>query len=99
MRNPVLRNRDQAEAPGRQRIADHFDHLDPGALRTPRPLGEHKLAGFCTRKVGNWRGTADPLVNRCEPWLAATVDFDHPHQPRSEEHTSELQSLMRNSYA
>src|SRR3546814_4203592 len=24
--------------------------------------------------------------------------FDHPQRPRSEEHTSELQSLMRNSY-
>src|SRR3546814_6869129 len=31
--------------------------------------------------------------------LALHTDTDHPHVHRSEEHTSELQSLMRNSYA
>src|SRR3546814_4194276 len=31
--------------------------------------------------------------------LSADVDTDCPCEPRSEEHTSELQSLMRNSYA
>src|SRR3546814_10216080 len=32
-------------------------------------------------------------------WLAATVPADWRRRWRSEEHTSELQSLMRNSYA
>src|SRR3546814_3180579 len=31
--------------------------------------------------------------------IASTGHFDHPAKPRSEEHTSELQSLMRISYA
>src|SRR3546814_1021956 len=37
-------------------------------------------------------------IDFCQPFAANDIDT-HEKQPRSEEHTSELQSLMRNSYA
>src|SRR3546814_6044923 len=40
------------------------------------------------------------FTTRCEPGeRACLVEHDRVQQTRSEEHTSELQSLMRNSYA
>src|SRR3546814_2896395 len=39
------------------------------------------------------------LEENATEWEGFTVDFSDPEGARSEEHTSELQSLMRNSYA
>src|SRR3546814_7798699 len=56
---------------------------------------------------GWWRGRRcfeSPIPNPESPLLGqrlcqrAAVRIDHPRVPRSEEHTSELQSLMRISY-
>src|SRR3546814_2140270 len=47
------------------------------------------LAGYGTARPHRWANGVDHL---CQSWF-------HPHWRRSEEHTSELQSLMRISYA
>src|SRR3546814_8474963 len=44
-------------------------------------------------------GQAPPVIGVAPPMRAAAAPADEPSSPRSEEHTSELQSLMRNSYA
>src|SRR3546814_3891680 len=41
----------------------------------------------------------DVGINRTDEGLVGDVDFDGSASHRSEEHTSELQSLMRTSYA
>src|SRR3546814_7618893 len=62
-------------------------HLDPGAASDRRlDAREPRAAGAPAR---GRRGRS--------AWLAPTAD--PRRQPRSEEHTSELQSLMRISYA
>src|SRR3546814_6500976 len=44
---------------------------------------------------GSFQFDEAPLIGQCSP-----IDWQVPHaRPRSEEHTSELQSLMRISYA
>src|SRR3546814_4606355 len=51
--------------------------------------GWNRLEGYdiCNFSEGEWKWLADwSLLHKCNAW-------------RSEEHTSELQSLMRNSYA
>src|SRR3546814_9353207 len=40
----------------------------------------------------------EEALNKCES-APCRMDGPSPHERRSEEHTSELQSLMRNSYA
>src|SRR3546814_1246551 len=46
-----------------------------------------------------WREKRPPAVRARRPTGARRVGLVHPHAQRSEEHTSELQSLMRISYA
>src|SRR3546814_6434962 len=79
---------------------------DPSSLFTPAIVSDRSdgkiahLDGFNLSRAWCWRGLADAL----DPVLAArALETADPHLdaslPRSEEHTSELQSLMRTSYA
>src|SRR3546814_5983213 len=52
----------------------------------------------CARDVDARRPPADPARQQVDPLRGGHEARDGP-RPRSEEHTSELQSLMRNSYA
>src|SRR3546814_2679677 len=54
-----------------------------------RDAGDFRAAGRCRRAVDT----------RCRPIVSALAVGVHAGDRRSEEHTSELQSLMRNSYA
>src|SRR3546814_8048908 len=82
-------------------IKDLRRHLARGqpAGELDQPVGER---GFPVIDVGDDRKIADMRKGRghAAPLAAesrAVSSLDHP--PRSEEHTSELQSLMRISYA
>src|SRR3546814_9166462 len=77
----------------------------PRPTCAPNPLGTtqkgRRFAG-----LGGWGGGRGVLRLWLRRWAGhdPTVDFAtmmqlEPHGPRSEEHTSELQSLMRISYA
>src|SRR3546814_1712664 len=64
-------------------------------------LGSHRLShtSWCDAEaLGVHLPPASPIL---EPWTPAQADSDSDldHELRSEEHTSELQSLMRISYA
>src|SRR3546814_6796271 len=63
-------------------------------LANPGPRRDHVVSG------GETPGVAD-VGDAHEPQAPTRNDLATPHdrQPRSEEHTSELQSLMRISYA
>src|SRR3546814_8840409 len=96
-------------------LEDHLDHLrreagrrlveqhQPGveheraAHRHHLPLAARHLAGALTAPL------LEPREKRVYPLLArfdlAAAEHEGPHLERSEEHTSELQSLMRLSYA
>src|SRR3546814_1153006 len=76
-------------------IAQQRDSTAPGSAAINRRLVEAALIGtiqqYLTRNDGLRRQVTDSLLARVGPSLHAIH--------RSEEHTSELQSLMRNSYA
>src|SRR3546814_2934517 len=62
------------------------------------PEQEKQAEAAIARAQGNW---PSPIVTTIEPlsnWYAAE-DYHQLYWERSEEHTSELQSLMRISYA
>src|SRR3546814_6794422 len=72
--------------------------------RRGRDLGEHDLLGRCTLlRRGRDRRRGGDRGGEGEPDLEPEIDVGGSEQqrddPRSEEHTSELQSLMRISYA
>src|SRR3546814_9480552 len=75
-------------------------HLPAAAAGQPPRPGDHRRREEVRRIIAVTRLTADrkefrvqsPKPMSCRPWFAAIL-------VRSEEHTSELQSLMRNSYA
>src|SRR3546814_8302056 len=71
----------------RVRGSEHSPRL-PSALRFPAL----RLVGQAVLLVEYWR------CNRCPEYPRPSARLRHTHY-RSEEHTSELQSLMRNSYA
>src|SRR3546814_3870933 len=56
---------------------------------------------YCPQCRGVWldRGELDKIIERTRPVEAPVQARPDPNQGRSEEHTSELQSLMRISYA
>src|SRR3546814_3412799 len=62
----------------------------PGSHRSADRSGVRKDPRQTSRRLPGWERSANDLVDR-----PAT----RPRRPRSEEHTSELQSLMRISYA
>src|SRR3546814_6612166 len=67
-----------------------------------RPIKRARSKKCVTRGTGRWGGRSTPrIVTICPPALAIQVNgLGHAPPPgRSEEHTSELQSLMRISYA
>src|SRR3546814_4527383 len=61
-------------------------HDTPGELAMPFDVRDWK------------KGECDPIPGRTMPSISV-VERDYPNLYRSEEHTSELQSLMRTSYA
>src|SRR3546814_2674428 len=65
--------------------------LHPAAVRPQHPT----IVGL---RVAGWRQPPDRLGRRIDPYPADCHVFGR-RRKRSEEHTSELQSLMRNSYA
>src|SRR3546814_10341027 len=67
--------------------ADDVDSREPGAVAHHRPERDHVALH-----------AADAADHGAEPDPHELMDRRQPAQ-RSEEHTSELQSLMRNSYA
>src|SRR3546814_4868738 len=77
--------------------SDYPDHPGRRPGRRPRPAGLAEIlrrAG--ARRAGDGDRHAVPAAARTARVLAAPV---RRHPARSEEHTSELQSLMRISYA
>src|SRR3546814_4760320 len=67
--------------------------VEPVAGRPDR--GEPAPPADAAGRVGSKLGSG-PALSKAEPKRPARVQIS---RPRSEEHTSELQSLMRNSYA
>src|SRR3546814_8091373 len=63
-----------------------------------RGQGDHDLGAVPNRKIGT-NGEFDRVVADRPVDAAGGQDIDGDRIVRSEEHTSEVQSLMRNSYA
>src|SRR3546814_4242081 len=53
----------------------------------------------CTTELGYMAGLKEEFAKRNAKMIGISVDPVESHRKRSEEHTSELQSLMRISYA
>src|SRR3546814_7145238 len=66
------------------------------ALRMLKTQAEHTPAPQWVRVVGGW--SEFQFAERRMPTLDE-INAAAPDTPRSEEHTSEIKSLMRNSYA
>src|SRR3546814_1807176 len=81
----------------RQPVAQHLAHR---AERHRRPVGETRRERLC---LGHQIGILDAFIDHAPVGRLAARDFlaqhHHLQRARSEEHTSELQSLMRISYA
>src|SRR3546814_6122005 len=77
----------QRHHPGRHRAADQMMDADLAVEQRQPPEAEQRQAVRIDRLADD---LGDEIITR--------ADADRP-QPRSEEHTSELQSLMRISYA
>src|SRR3546814_9481942 len=74
----------------------HSSHIIPGCF--PYPVAKHGLLGL-TRALGIEYAPKGVRVNAIAPgYIETQLNIDY-WNGRSEEHTSELQSLMRNSYA
>src|SRR3546814_5959933 len=67
----------------------------------PRTLGlAQQVADFVLHPPRrDEQGAIDEVIHRCRAVVPAMLDGDFALATRSDEHTSELQSLMRNSYA
>src|SRR3546814_8080427 len=80
---------------------------EPPSLFTPATVSDRSdgkiahLDGFNLTRAWCWRGLADALAPELATLAHDTAEthLDASLPPRSEEHTSELQSLMRTSYA
>src|SRR3546814_8597933 len=61
--------------------------------------GAHRKPHHCCKKTGNDNGSADQEIDEQPLRQVAIFPGRNRSYDRSEEHTSELQSLMRISYA
>src|SRR3546814_2168710 len=83
------------------------DLIGKGHARRCEPLPEHRRSGTTCRRTDLYAAflrSAGTHLEHANQWKSASVRARCPsshchHQGRSEEHTSELQSLMRISYA
>ena len=76
----MLVDGDQAEGARRQRIAEDFGHLHPGARAAAGGLGEDQLPLLGPPDVGDMDGIAHALVDRRQPRLARAVQLDDAEQ-------------------
>src|SRR3546814_5479610 len=60
---------------------------------------EPKFSGAGLSRINERSDTRKGVLAMSQPYARFLHPFDVARHPRSEEHTSELQSLMRNSYA
>src|SRR3546814_4067068 len=82
------------EGAGAGRREDALHH--PGVAMGERL--QRKLQRVASRRTAQWRDLLQPRRGQgADRSLAAALQHDPP--PQIEEHTSELQSLMRSSYA
>src|SRR3546814_9219128 len=97
---------DRAGVGARKRLGHQRLHPDAirmqgqaGRAREDQQLAAHVLAGQVDPRI--WLGVAGiaRLSHEIRERPLAVVAAEQPAQRRSEEHTSELQSLMRISYA
>src|SRR3546814_10020118 len=101
----LLRTLDRAYALGESPVrilraaSDHLRRLHLTAARVAKGASPQQADGVLKPKVF-WKQTAE-FEGQARRWPEAwlTAALDRLVQARSEEHTSELQSLMRNSYA
>src|SRR3546814_1812211 len=77
---------------------DDHDWIDLRSDTVTRPTAAMRAA-MLDAKVGDDVYGDDPTVNALQDRLATDLGFEAGLFLRSEEHTSELQSLMRISYA
>src|SRR3546814_5987964 len=85
-----------AREPIRRWVLSAFPRADTGSLDYDHPHGDPGLFGPHT---ATWRVHADFPGMLAGGLAALTLQTLHPLALRPEEHTSELQSLMRISYA
>src|SRR3546814_7537297 len=88
---------------GCQRPSSHLQPKLPLATTKIFPV-KRSSPGGSSRKTSicGWKHTHTPFSNREAPWLQTAASswwIPNTNSVRSEEHTSELQSLMRISYA
>src|SRR3546814_7810842 len=84
----------------RERAKTHGRNIETrGAVRLAALTGAHRDAHFFFLWPARDDGMVEPLVARLIDILDGTKWMQARQPLRSEEHTSELQSLMRNSYA
>src|SRR3546814_7273767 len=76
--------------PGR-RITARIQVLARGDVNDPSSQVHNLIGARIVALLDHGHATLDPFVTGATVWMA--------HHLRSEEHTSELQSLMRTSYA
>src|SRR3546814_4668010 len=84
-------------APGSKVVMDYYE----AAGLTPylEQLGFHLVGFGCTTCIGNSGPLPPAISDAVNDNGLAVVSVLSGNRNRSEEHTSELQSLMRNSYA
>ena len=73
----MLVDRNQAERARRERIAQHFGHLEARARALADRLAEHQLALRRTAQIGDRHRVAHTLVHRREPGFARAIELDH----------------------
>src|SRR3546814_8909713 len=89
----------QVQSPQTQRVGDHRDRTQAHRCRGDHGVQQQSECG--EQDAGRYRNT-DRVIAEGEDQVLTDVAHRRTGQAdglRSEEHTSELQSLMRNSYA
>src|SRR3546814_9420303 len=95
--SPSARDPGPLRASGRRSSVRSYLALAVGRSDSRLPNSGRRDLGWHRRVwAANWRGTPHP---ESDAGLAAFPQGNTPETRRSEEHTSELQSLMRISYA